>query len=61
MCKGKQYTMLTLYKYLLEMMTCDNNAFMHVSTHKTFIFSRSILVKKLGTNLIKPEHTQTQK
>ena len=34
MRKGKQYIMLTLYKHLLEIMRWDNNAFMHVSTHK---------------------------
>ena len=44
MRKGKQYIMLPLYKNLLEMMPCDNNAFMHVSTHKNIhIFSNTML------------------
>ena len=61
MRKGKQYIMLTLYKHLLEIMTWDNNAFMHVSTDKNIhIFTYNTCVK-LDTNLIKPEHTQIQK
>ena len=61
MHKGKQYIMLTLYKYLLEMMTQDNNASTHMSTHKNIHIFRYNTCIKLGTNLIKPEHTQIQK
>ena len=52
--------MLTLYKHLLEMMKWDNNAFMHMSTHKNIHIFRYNTCIKLGTNLIKPEHTQIQ-
>ena len=60
MRKGKQYIMLTLYKHLLEMMTWDNNAFMHMSTHKNIHIFRYNTCIKLGTNLIKPEHTNSE-